>query len=66
MARNFGARRKSFMQESQGKVIGFKVQGFDRKLTKLSSAQLRTMFPQLGHLDEISLREEAMKLLREK
>jgi len=54
------------MQESQGKVIGFKVQGFDRKLTKLSSAQLRTMFPQLGHLDEISLREEAMKLLREK
>lgn len=66
MGRNFGAKRKNFIQESQGKVVGFKVQGFDRKLERLSSAQLRTMFPQLGHLDDVQLKLEAIKLLREK
>lgn len=61
-----GAARKLQQENRAGRVQGFKAQGVKKKFANLSTGQLRSMFPMLGHLSDVELKKKAMEELEKR
>jgi hypothetical protein len=66
MSPRHGLERLKQMENLRGKITGMKVSGAAKRFAALSNGQLRAMFPQISHLNDVELRREALKLISER